>query len=120
VLLAGLLLVGVVLGCVWSAIPHRPLARDWPLYGLLLLGPYLLAALGCRWSASWLTRLPAVLVVAAGGLIAAVTVFDAWPTFHGDPPPAIPASALAAGVLLLLQYIAGLVAIAAGFTRATR
>lgn len=110
----GLLLVGVVYGCIWYAIPDRPAARDWPVYGPLLLGPYALAAFGCGLSVGRLVRVLAVLTVLAGGLIAAVAVCDAWQTFGGGPPPAMPASVLASVVLLMAQYWAGIIAAVGG------
>ena len=84
----GLLLVGAVYGCIWYAIPDRPAARDWPIYGPLLFAPYGLAALGCWLSVRRFVRVLAALTVAAGVLIAAVAVSDAWPTFGGGPSPA--------------------------------
>ncbi len=115
----GLLLVSVVYGCIWYAIPDRPAARDWPIYGPLLLGPYALAALGCWLSPGWFVRVLAALAVLAGVLIAAVAVSDAWPTFSGGPPPSMPASAFLSGLLLLVQYGAGGLAAVGGLAGAS-
>lgn len=115
VALTGLLLVGVVYGCIWYAIPESPVAMDWPIYGPLLFCPYALVSLGCWLSRSRLVRVLAVLVVLAGILIAGVALFDAGPTFSGGPAPAMPASALASGVLLVGQYGASVIAVLDGF-----
>lgn len=113
----GLLLVGTVYGCLWYAIPDRPLARDWPIYGPLLLGPYALTALGCGLSRSRFVRILAAFTVLVGLLIATVAVFDVWPMFTGGLPPAMPESAIASGVLLLSQYAFGVLAAVYGVAR---
>ncbi|HEY1189122.1 MAG TPA: hypothetical protein VGE74_15820 [Gemmata sp.] len=110
----GLLLVGMVYGCIWYAIPDRPVAREWPVYGPLLLAPYALAALGCWFSPNGLARALAALIVLAGVMVALVALYDAWPTFCGGPAPGMPASALVSGVLLVCQYWAGVAAMVSG------
>lgn len=109
----GLLHVGVVYGCIWYAIPHTPIAREWPQFIPLLLGPYVMASLACWLSYGRFTCALAVFVVLAGLLIAFVAVLDAWPTFEGSPPPYMPASAIAAGLPLVGQYGAGVIALVA-------
>lgn len=114
VVTAGLLLVGVVYGCIWYAIPDRPIARDWAFYGPVLFGPYGLAAVGCWRSAGRPVRPLAAWVVLAGVVMAAGVVLDARPTFGGGPPPAVPASAFLSVPLLVGQYAAGAVAAVCG------
>lgn len=111
---AGVLLVGVVSACALGALGDRVTARDWPPYAAVLFGPYLLAAVGCRLEPLRLVRALGALVVAAGALVAAAALFDAVPVFAGNPPPAMPASALAAVVPLLVQYTAGALAVLLG------
>ena len=107
---AGLLLVGIVYGCIWYAIPNRPAARQWPIYGPLLFGPYALCSLACWLSPSRIVRALAVLTSLAGVLIAGMAIYDAWPTLNGDPPPNMPASVFAVGILIPCQYLTGLIA----------
>jgi hypothetical protein len=106
----GLLLVGVVYACILYAMPNRGIARDWPIYGPVLFGPYALAALACWLSRSRFVRVLAVFSVLAGAAIAAAAMADAWPTFRGGRPPAMPGSALVSGILLMGQYSVGAIA----------
>lgn len=115
VALIGLVLVAVIYACIRSAAPNGRGASDWAIFGPLLFGPYALASLGCGLSRSWLVRVPAVLTVLTGALIATVAVLDAWPTFHGGPAPAMPASALTSGVLLTVQFWASCMTALVGF-----
>jgi hypothetical protein len=118
VAVCGLGVVGIVTGCVLYAIPDRPVARNWPECALLLMVPYFLAAVACWLSpTARLVRVAGTLVCLAGVLMAGVAVSDAWPTFFGGPAPSMPASALVVGIVLMVQYPAGLIAVAVGFAR---
>jgi len=47
VLTAGGVFIAVICGFVVAAVPDRPVARNWPLVGLLLFAPYVL------WAGGW-------------------------------------------------------------------
>ena len=113
-LIAGLILVGAVYGLIWYAIPDRGAARLWYVYGPLLLGPYLLAALGARRSAPLAVRALGLAVCVAGVVILGAALLDMRPVFEGGRPPDIPASSFLAVVLLVGQYGAGLMATVTG------
>ena len=49
VALAGVVLVGMTYGCVWYAVPDRPVSREWVLTVALMSGPYLLRDCPIRW-----------------------------------------------------------------------
>jgi hypothetical protein len=116
----GPFLVGIVFGCARYAIPDRPAASDWTIYAVLLV-PYGLAAMGCWFSPTQFIRILAMLTVLAGAGIAGVAMSDAWPTFSGGPPPDMPTSGMAAAMLLVPQYLAGVIATFCGsYTRGAR
>jgi CHASE2 domain-containing sensor protein len=105
----GAVLVNLIYGCIWYAIPDRPIARDWYVYWLLLFGPYLLAAAG-SWVAARVAGLRAkvaaanALVLVIGVVILGIVFADTFTVFWGDAPPAIPISAILSGLLLTVQY----------------
>ena len=105
-ILAGFGIVGVIYGCIWYAIPGRPVAKNWPLYGPLLLGPYTFCAMGCWLSADRFVRALALLVCFAGCLMVSVAILDAWPAFRGGPPSHMMLSTLAGVFFLGVQYTA--------------
>ena len=116
---AGLALVGGVYGLIWYAIPDRGVAREWYLYGPLLLGPYALAALGTGLAARTAgvraaARALGGLVCLAGAGILGAAFVDARPVFEGGRPPDMPVSGFVAAFLLVGQYVAGVGAAAAG------
>jgi len=104
---SGLVLAGAVVACFCHAAPERPAASDWPLYALLLFGPYSLASVGCALSARRFVRALALLVLATGAIMGAAVMWDTLPVLRGEPPPAVFGSGFVCGVLLLPQYWAG-------------
>jgi len=115
VMLSGLLLVGIVYGCIWYALPNKPLATEWPTYGLLLLAPYLLAAIGCLLCRGWFIRVLAVATVLCGIMMAIVGVIAMWPDSNGNPPQDLLGAVWMSALLMVCQYYAGAIAACAGY-----
>ena len=119
VAVAGLVLVGAVYGLIWLLVPDRGVARDWYIYGPLLLGPYALAAAGAWLSAPvrW-TRIAAralgLAVCLGGATILGVAITDAWPVFADGEPVVVPLAGFMGAVVLIGQYWAGLTAAGIG------
>jgi hypothetical protein len=114
--MSGLILVSIVYGCIWYAIPDRPVAKSWALGVSVLFVPYALSSYGCLVSQSSTVRVSAILVVFAGSLLALSVISDAWPTFSGGHPPGMPGSIFVIGFLAMPQYFCGLLAALVGIT----
>lgn len=116
VLAFGTAAVGTTFACAFAAFPGRAWVHNWPWYALLLLAPYILCAVGCRWCATGrVVRIATVLACVAGTPIAVLAVEDVRTAITNGKTPDIPASAFVAGVVLIPQYYAGLTALLAGY-----
>ncbi len=109
----GLLLVGVTCGCIRYG--NRP--SEWPAFGLILLGPYLLTAIGYWFSPSRIDRFLGAVVVVTGAVLTGFVANEMWPTlFSGEPAPAILSSVFVGIMILMVQYPVGLGAALSGLT----
>src|SRR5262245_9992242 len=85
----GALIVGATFGLIWYAIPERGIAKQWYIFGAVLLVPYILLAFGSWLSSAGHTlrssiRVTGIVVCLMGIAIFLVSLEDLSPVLSGD------------------------------------
>lgn len=99
----------VVLFLAHEALPHRPFINQWYFYLALLIGPYPVVSVAINRAdrdsrCGWVSLVMCEIVFWCGVVIVTLVAVETIPIVSGSRPPDIPISALAGGLLVLVQY----------------